>query len=158
MLCPAPHQYSIQKLTGLITQNEFSFCKEEKRRRSGLRQVFLMSQMEIQASYVVQLFAVWCTSFATCSWTPFSHVTYYSMNHSEIATNIKNLSTFLILQNAISCKTKRQLRINNCLRHTVFNTQSAVSLLLTPSWARWVTAATTSAFHCKRRPGICRAI
>ena len=45
-------------LTGLITQNEFSFCKEEKRRRSGLRQVFLMSQMEIQASYVVQLFAV----------------------------------------------------------------------------------------------------
>ncbi len=37
----------------------------------------------------------------------FPHVTYYSMNHSEIATNIKNLSTFLILQNAISCKTKR---------------------------------------------------
>ena len=58
MLCPAPHQYSIQKLTGLITQNEFSFCKEEKRRRSGLRQVFLMPQMEIQASYIVQLFAV----------------------------------------------------------------------------------------------------
>ena len=52
------NQYNIQKLTGLITQNEFSFCKEEKRRRSGLRQVFLMSQMEIQASYVVQLFAV----------------------------------------------------------------------------------------------------
>ena len=30
-------------------------------------------------------------------------------------------------------KQKRQLRINNCLHHTVFNTQSAVSLLLTPS-------------------------
>ena len=36
-------------------------------------------------------------------------------------------------QDAFSCKTKRQLRINNCLHHTVFNTQSAVSLLLTPS-------------------------
>ena len=32
------------------------------------------------------------------------------MNHSEIATNIKNLSTFLILQNAISCKTKNPTR------------------------------------------------
>lgn len=32
--------------------------KEDICRRSGLRQVFLMSQMEIQASYVVQLFAV----------------------------------------------------------------------------------------------------
>ncbi len=52
------NQYNIQKLTGLITQNEFSFCKEEKRRHSGLRQVFLMSQMKIQTSYVVQLFAV----------------------------------------------------------------------------------------------------
>ncbi len=34
-----------------VTKQYSSFCKEEKRRRSGLRQVFMMSQKEIQASY-----------------------------------------------------------------------------------------------------------
>ena len=46
-----------------------------------------------------------------------------------------HVSAFFVIGNfkEFPITKKRQLRINNCLHHTVFNTQSAVSLLLTPS-------------------------